>query len=72
MYFAMTKSLQLNRRTALKAAGVTLALPWLEAMANEKTAERELPRRMCAILFPFGTALIDDYPGFLFMQRLRL
>lgn len=55
----MSKSWHINRRTALKAAGVSLALPWLEAMGAPATAAagKELPRRMCAIMFPFGIAM---------------
>lgn len=53
----MSKSWHLDRRTALKTAGVSLALPWLEAMGEPITAEQELPRRMCAIMFPFGIAM---------------
>ena len=48
----MKKSWQLGRRTVLKAAGVSMALPWLEAM-GAPADQQELPRRMCAILFPF-------------------
>ncbi|MBD3672742.1 MAG: DUF1552 domain-containing protein [Planctomycetaceae bacterium] len=55
----MSKSWHINRRTALKAAGVSLALPWMEAMGAPATAAagKELPRRMCAIMFPFGIAM---------------
>lgn len=56
----MKKSWQIDRRTALKAAGVSMALPWLEAMGAVPKAEQELPRRMCAILFPFGVAMPKD------------
>ncbi|MDE0863176.1 MAG: DUF1552 domain-containing protein [Rubripirellula sp.] len=55
----MKKSWQLDRRAALKAAGVSMALPWLEAM-GAPSSKRELPRRMCAILFPFGVAMPKD------------
>tara|TARA_R110002096_G_scaffold4501_42_gene21337 strand:+ start:2959 stop:4269 length:1311 start_codon:yes stop_codon:yes gene_type:complete len=50
----MKKSWHLDRRTALKAAGVSLALPWLESMAAPATPR---PRRMCSIMFPFGIAI---------------
>lgn len=56
----MKKSWHLDRRTALKAVGVSMALPWLEAMGSTSTAEAELPRRMCAVLFPFGIAMPED------------
>lgn len=50
----------LSRRTVLRGAGVTLALPWLEAMAaSSKSAKTtgDLPKRFCAIQFPFGVAM---------------
>jgi len=67
----MKKSWQLDRRTVLTSAGVSLALPWLEVMgAAPKPSSTnsvspagdpaELPRRMCAILFPFGVAMPKD------------
>ena len=37
-----------------------MALPCLDAMATEDSQEQELPRRMCAILFPFGVAMPKD------------
>ena len=38
-----------------------MALPWLEAMGAPSSAEQQLlPRRMCAILFPFGIAMPKD------------
>ena len=53
----MKKSWHVDRRTALKTAGVSMALPWLEAMGGPAVAAQALPRRMCAILFPFGVAM---------------
>lgn len=49
-------SWHLNRRTFLRGAGLSLALPWLEAMshANEPT---QRPKRFCAIFFGNGVAL---------------
>ena len=61
----MRKSWHLNRRAALKGAGVALALPWMEAMSfgARPAAARALPKRLCAILFPFGVATPkDDHP----------
>ncbi len=55
----MKKSWHLSRRTALKAAGVTLALPWLESMATSAGVGK-MPRRMCSIMFPFGIAVPKD------------
>ena len=56
----MKKSWHLDRRTALKAAGVSMALPWLDAMAGTSVVKKDLPRRMCAVLFPFGIAMPKD------------
>jgi len=49
------KSWQFDRRTYLKGAGVSLALPLLNGMsfATEKT---DPPGRMCCVYFPFGVA----------------
>ena len=46
----------LSRRRVLQAAGVSLALPWLEsnvAAAKSKTP----PKRFCAMYFPYGVAV---------------
>lgn len=56
----MRKSWHLDRRLALKAAGVSMALPWLEAMGESSAQSRNIPRRMCAVLFPFGIAMPKD------------
>lgn len=62
------KSWQIDRRACLRGAGVSLALPFLEAMSGlgtclgadtSKTAI-EPPRRMCCIFFPFGVAVPND------------
>ena len=54
----MKNSWQVSRRTVLRAAGVSMALPWLEAMGTPDSEQhQQLPRRMCAILFPFGIAI---------------
>ena len=53
----MKKSLHLDRRTVLKAAGVSMALPLMEAMGASESQLKELPRRVCAIQFPFGVAM---------------
>ena len=52
----MRKSWKLSRRMAFKAAGVSMALPYLEAM-SAPNARQALPKRLCAILFPFGIAM---------------
>ncbi len=59
----MKKSWHIDRRTALKTAGVSLALPWLEGMsfgAESALKADELPRRMCCVLFPYGIAVPKD------------
>lgn len=62
----MSKSWHLDRRMMFKAAGVSMALPWLEAMTCVGAEgplggeEAHPPRRMCAILFPFGVAVPKD------------
>lgn len=65
----MKKSWHLDRRTALKGAGVSLALPWMESMGAglsgaQKKAADELPRRLCCVMFPYGVAIPkDDHPA---------
>jgi hypothetical protein len=54
------KSWHLDRRTFLRGAGVSLALPWMECMANadERPAAPESnPKRFCAMYFGFGVGL---------------
>ena len=46
---------QMNRRTMLKAAGISLALPWMESLAGLRT--KSPPRRFCSIYFPYGVSL---------------
>ena len=53
------KSWHLHRRTFLRGIGVSLALPYLECMAESRTVT-EAPRRMCAMYFPFGVSLPDE------------
>ena len=47
---------KLNRRTLLRASGVTLALPWLESMAGVAGGKLP-PQRFCSIYFPYGVAV---------------
>ena len=50
------KPWHLERRTFLRGAGATLALPFLECMgAGTKTLTR--PKRFCTIYFPYGVSL---------------
>ena len=50
------KSWHLDRRTFLRGVGASLALPYLECMADDATMSIP-PKRMCAIYFPFGVSL---------------
>lgn len=58
----MNKSWHLDRRTVLKGAGVTLALPMFESMGHAAPANdaSDAPRRMCGVLFPYGVAVPKD------------
>jgi len=49
------ETFQMNRRTMLKAAGISLALPWMESLAGPR--RKSPPRRFCAIYFPYGVSL---------------
>ncbi|SVC28436.1 uncharacterized protein METZ01_LOCUS281290, partial [marine metagenome] len=49
------KAIQMNRRTMLKAAGISLALPWMESLAAAQT--KSPPKRFCSIYFPYGVSL---------------
>lgn len=53
------KSWHLQRRTFLRGAGVSLALPFMNAMAvgAEQKAVSELPKRAAFIFFPNGVSL---------------
>ena len=60
-----TRSWHLDRRTLLRGTGVSLALPWMEAMtgglrAAPATGSGALPKRLCAIMFPYGVAVPKD------------
>ena len=44
----------MNRRTVLRGAGVTLALPWLEAMMPAASAAPKLPVRLAVLYMPNG------------------
>ncbi len=49
-------SWHLDRRTFLRGAGLSLALPWLEAMAHANPPAQR-PKRFCAFFFGNGVAL---------------
>lgn len=53
----MRNSAPISRRTIIKGAGVSLALPWMEAM---QAASIPVAKRFCAIQFPFGVAMPTD------------
>ncbi|MEM7394382.1 MAG: DUF1552 domain-containing protein, partial [Verrucomicrobiota bacterium] len=56
------KSWHIGRRTFLQGAGVSMALPLLEAMAWGREAQVDkLPRRMCCFYFPFGVATKGEW-----------
>ena len=60
-----TKSWHLNRRTFLRGAGATLALPWLECMGrgDGPRGRVALPKRLCCVYWPFGVAMPkEDHP----------
>jgi hypothetical protein len=46
---------QMNRRAMLRAAGISLALPWMESLAAASV--KAPPRRFCSIYFPYGVSL---------------
>jgi hypothetical protein len=60
----------LHRRTFLRAAGVSLALPWLEAFAvappqrQTPNATHQTPRRMVCVCTPLGL-----HPAYFFPQK---
>lgn len=52
---------KLSRRNLLQAAGISLALPWLESMpssaSENRATQNEPPKRFCAMYFPYGVAV---------------
>lgn len=46
----------LNRRAVLKAAGISMSLPWFESFAG---STKTPPKRFCAMYFPYGVSLPD-------------
>jgi hypothetical protein len=54
----MTRKATLSRRTVLRGAGVSLGLPWLEAMSSGKafaaSSEPAFPVRMAVLYMPNG------------------
>ncbi|MGE0608689.1 MAG: DUF1552 domain-containing protein [Pirellulales bacterium] len=64
----MSRSRQLSRRTVLRGLGVTMSLPWLEAMgplnawADAPSPEKAAPNRMAFIYAPNGKNMADWTP----------
>lgn len=58
----------ISRRTVLRGLGVSMSLPWLEAMgpaaawADESTASKSVPNRMAFIYAPNGKNMVDWTP----------
>jgi hypothetical protein len=66
-------SWHLDRRSFLRGAGLSLALPWLEAMAKAAPSV-EQPKRFCAFFFGNGVALpkrdsVDSKEGWTWYPR---
>lgn len=55
----MKKTWHLNRRTFLRGAGVSLALPLLAGMETSAKPQAK-PRRFAAVYFPYGVSLPPD------------
>src|SRR5262245_44160325 len=54
-----------QRRTFLRAAGLSLALPWLDAFGDSPRAKRQTPRRMVCICTPLGL-----HPAYFFPEKV--
>lgn len=58
----------ISRRTVLRGLGISMSLPWLEAMgpaaawADESTASKSVPNRMAFIYAPNGKNMVDWTP----------
>jgi hypothetical protein len=52
-------SWHLDRRMFLRGAGLSLALPWMEAMAGDEVVS-EQPKRFCAFFFGNGVAIPSE------------
>jgi hypothetical protein len=52
----------LDRRTFLRAAGVSLALPWLDALAPAQNQPQATPRRMVCICTPLSLHPANFFP----------
>ncbi|MFT5129580.1 MAG: hypothetical protein ACI8W8_003205 [Rhodothermales bacterium] len=45
---------KISRRSMLRAAGISLALPWFESLAG--APESKPPKRFCSVYFPYGAS----------------
>src|SRR5829696_8778746 len=54
--------MQIPRRTFLRAAGVSLALPWLDALAPARAAGTGPPRRMVCVCTPLSLHAPHFFP----------
>src|SRR5947199_7755327 len=54
--------MKLNRRHFLQAAGVSLALPWLESAATSDPPAATVPRRMVCVCTPLGLHAPNLFP----------
>src|SRR2546430_17281522 len=55
--------MNLSRRRFLRAAGVSLALPWLDAVASAAGPPVRPPRRMVCICTPLGLHAPNLFPA---------
>jgi len=61
--FHVTTRRALSRRTVLKGAGVSLAVPWLSAMSPARAgAAEEPPRRFVAVTLSLGLLADNLFP----------
>ena len=56
------KSWHLDRRTFLSGLGVSLTLPYLDAMAEsvQRQGNKDIPKRLCCVYFPNGCGIPDQ------------
>src|SRR5436189_6426927 len=54
--------MRLDRRHFLRAAGVSLALPWLDSLARPGTPAAQPPRRLVCICTPLGLHAPHVFP----------
>src|SRR5262245_44123605 len=52
-----------TRRQFLRAAGVTIVLPWLDALASARVSNLKQPRRLVCICTPLGLHAENLFPN---------